>query len=174
MHESTAWRQWSLSRRGSLTLPAKEAPMTDQNPNETTPPSGDPFTDEPNGDGASSGSNGAASSKGREWLSQLETMINDIATQAAPVARQVAAKAAELTAVAAVKAGPVAHRAADMTTDAGQKLAERAQNLASELRGEAQGTSAEDASWGGDGEPGATPQSTFEDATDSTTDTGTP
>ena len=51
-----------------------------------------------------------ASAQGREWLAQLETMINDIATQAAPVARQVGAKAAELAAVAAIKAGPIAQR----------------------------------------------------------------
>ena len=53
-----------------------------------------------------SGQNGATMREGHEWLYQLETMINDVTTQAAPVARQVAAKAAELTAVAAIKAGP--------------------------------------------------------------------
>ena len=99
--------------------------MTDENPNQANPPGGDPFAHEPHGD---AGTNGAdnASAKGREWLAQLETMINDVTTQAAPVARQVAAKAAELTAVAAIKAGPFAQRAANVTTDASQKLAERA------------------------------------------------
>ena len=76
----------------------------------------------------------APQTQGQRVASQLQTMINDITTQAAPVARQVAAKAAELTAVAAVKAGPIAQRAAEVTTDAGQKLAERAQSLAAELR----------------------------------------
>jgi hypothetical protein len=73
-------------------------------------------------------------SKAREWLAQLEAMIQDVATQAAPVARQVGAKAAELAAVAAVKAGPVAHRAADLTTDYGQRFAEKAQSVAADLR----------------------------------------
>jgi hypothetical protein len=72
----------------------------------------------------------------REWMSQLESMINDLATQAAPIARQVAAKAAELTAVAAERAGPWAHRAADATEEAGHKLAERANQLATDLRRE--------------------------------------
>src|SRR5688572_5435517 len=113
--------------------------MTDQNPYGSTPGE-DPSTAD---------ADSTASAKSNEWLSQLQTMINDITTQAAPVARQVAAKAAELTAVAAVKAGPFAQRAAEVTTDAGQKLAERAQSLAAELRaadaggaatGEASGT----------------------------------
>ena len=131
--------------------------MTDQNPNESTPPNGDPFAAE--GDST-------ANAKGSEWLSQLQAMINDITTQAAPVARQVAAKAAELTAVAAVKAGPIAQRAAEVTTDAGQKLAERAQSLAAELRAADAGeTTASDT---GADSTGA--EASFEDATDSTTD----
>src|SRR6186997_1938909 len=139
--------------------------MTDQNPDETTPPGGDPFA----GDGDST-----ANAKGSEWLSQLQTMINDITTQAAPVARQVAAKAAELTAVAAVKAGPIAQRAAEVTTDASQKLAERANNLAAELRGEIPGTPAEDVPWADAADATADasadappPAATFEDATSS-------
>lgn len=112
--------------------------MTDQTG--TTPPGGDQTGGEPVGE--------EAAAKGREWLAQLESMIQDVATQAAPVARQVAAKAAELTAVAAVKAGPIAQRAAEVTTDAGQKLAERAQSLASELRGGQPATPVEDVHWG--------------------------
>lgn len=73
----------------------------------------------------------------REWLTQLQKMIDDIATQAAPVARQIGAKAAELAAVAAEKAGPALHKAADVTTDVGQKVAERAQKLATDLRRDA-------------------------------------
>ena len=144
--------------------------MTD-NPNDTTPPGGDPFADEPIPEAEPAGGEGAASGKGREWLSQLETMINDIATQAAPVARQVAAKAAELTAVAAVKAGPLAHKAADVTSDASAKLAERAQNLASELRGETPGAATEDVPWSdaSSSTSDAGSEATFEDSTDSST-----
>jgi len=111
--------------------------MTDQ-PQDTTPPTGEPMADEPIPDATGEGTEPGASAKAREWLNQLETMIQDIATQAAPVARQVGAKAAELAAVAAVKAGPFAHKAADVTTDVGQRFAERAQSVAAELRGETQ------------------------------------
>ncbi len=153
--------------------------MTDENPNQANPPGGDPFAHEPHGD---AGTNGAdnASAKGREWLAQLETMINDVTTQAAPVARQVAAKAAELTAVAAIKAGPFAQRAANVTTDASQKLAERANNLAAELRGEIPGTPAEDVPWADAADATADasadappPAATFEDATSSEDQTQT-
>ncbi len=148
--------------------------MTDQDPTQTPPPA-DGFTGEPTADeptaAAQGGSEGSTNARAREWLSQLEAMIQDIATQAAPVARQVAAKAAELTAVAAVKAGPLAHKAAEVTTDAGHKLAERAQSLASELRGEAPSAPAEDVAW--DDAPGAAsdapmPEATTGDATSST------
>jgi hypothetical protein len=71
---------------------------------------------------------------GREWMSQLQKMIDNVATQATPIARQIAAKAAELAAVAAEKAGPAMHRAADVTNDVGQKVAARAQQLATDLR----------------------------------------
>ena len=142
--------------------------MTDQNPNESAPPSGDPFADA--GDNSTAG-DGTPNAKGSEWLSQLQTMINDITTQAAPVARQVAAKAAELTAVAAVKAGPIAQRAAEVTTDAGQKLAERAQSLAAELRAADAGDEAGGEAAGSDnGADASGAEATFEDATDSTSD----
>jgi hypothetical protein len=61
-------------------------------------------------------------------------MIENAATQAAPVMREVAAKAAELAAVAGEKAGPVAARAAELTAEAGHKIAERSRDLATELR----------------------------------------
>ena len=86
---------------------------------------------------AADGDSGAAKSAattGREWLAQLQTMIENAATQAAPVMREVAAKAAELAAVAGEKAGPVAARAAELTTQAGHKLAERSRDLATEIR----------------------------------------
>ena len=72
--------------------------------------------------------------KAREWLAQLQAMIEQLATQAAPVVREVGAKAAELAAAAGDKAGPVAARTAEVTGHAGQKLAARARGLAAELR----------------------------------------
>jgi len=74
------------------------------------------------------------SSGGRDWMSQLQSMIDDVATQAAPVLRQVGAKAAELAAVAGEKAGPFAHRAADATEAAGVRIAERGREVAEQLR----------------------------------------
>jgi len=71
---------------------------------------------------------------GREWVNQLQSMIEQLATQAAPVIREVGAKAAELAAIAGDKAGPVAQRAAALTGQAGQKLAERSRDFAAELR----------------------------------------
>jgi hypothetical protein len=50
------------------------------------------------------------SAQAREWLAQLQQMIDRIAAEAGPVARDVAAKAAELAAVAGEKAGPFAKR----------------------------------------------------------------
>jgi hypothetical protein len=76
----------------------------------------------------------AARSSGRVWLDQLQTMIDDLATQAAPVVRQVGVKAAELAVLAGEKAGPIAHRAADMTETAGIRLAERSRHFADDLR----------------------------------------
>ncbi len=76
----------------------------------------------------------SAGSAGRDWLAQLQTMIENAATQAAPVMREVAAKAAELAAVAGEKAGPVAARAAELTAEAGHRIAERSRDLAAELR----------------------------------------
>ncbi|HSL98105.1 MAG TPA: hypothetical protein VK831_05995 [Candidatus Deferrimicrobiaceae bacterium] len=72
--------------------------------------------------------------KAREWLAQLQGMIEQLATQAAPVVREVGAKAAELAAAAGDKAGPVAVKTAEVTGQAGKKLAERARGLAVELR----------------------------------------
>ncbi len=77
----------------------------------------------------------------REWLSQLQQMIDRIAADAAPVAREVAAKAAELAAVAGEKAGPFAKRAAEVTGDVGVRVAERSRRLADDLRHRANGGS---------------------------------
>lgn len=75
--------------------------------------------------------------KAREWLTQLQAMIENLATQAAPVVREVGAKAAELAAIAGEKAGPVAQRAAELTGQAGSKLAEKSRDLAADLRRDA-------------------------------------
>ncbi len=85
---------------------------------------------------AASGADAAPSARAHEWLSQLESMIQNVAREAAPVAREVGAKAAELAAVAAVKAGPAAQRAAAMTTEYGQRFAEKAQSVAADWRHE--------------------------------------
>ena len=66
---------------------------------------------------------GDASAKAREWVGQLQAMIENLATQATPVVKEIGAKAAELAALAGDKAGPVARKAAEVTGEAGQKLA---------------------------------------------------
>jgi len=99
---------------------------------------------------AGTGASKSAGTTGREWLAQLQTMIENAATQAAPVMREVAAKAAELAAVAGEKAGPVAARAAELTAEAGHRIAERSRDLASELR-------RDQAAKGEAPEPGMTP-----------------
>src|SRR5918997_1185738 len=71
---------------------------------------------------------------GREWVGQLQGMIDNLATQAAPMLREIGAKAAELAAAAGEKAGPIAHKAAGATEAAGHKLAERGREVASDLR----------------------------------------
>jgi hypothetical protein len=93
-----------------------------------------PIADEPIPDEETDGDGAGATAKARELLGQLESMIQQVQTVAAPVARQVSAKAAELAALAAVKAGPAAHKAADLTTEYGQRFAEKAQTVAADLR----------------------------------------
>jgi hypothetical protein len=85
---------------------------------------------------------GDAGAKAREWLSQLQTMIENLATQAAPVVREVGAKAAELAAIAGDKAGPVAQRAAEFTGKAGVKIAEKSREFATDLRRDASASNA--------------------------------
>ena len=74
------------------------------------------------------------SAQGREWLAQLQQMIDRVAAEAGPVARDVAAKAAELAAVAGEKAGPLARRAAEVTGDVGTRVAERSRRFADDMR----------------------------------------
>ena len=99
--------------------------MTEQTP---------PLADEPIPDEGTDGDDSGGTSRAREMLSQLESLIQQVGTAAAPVARQVSAKAAELAALAAVKAGPAAQKAAELTTEYGQRFAEKAQTVASDLR----------------------------------------
>jgi hypothetical protein len=87
------------------------------------------------GDEATGGGAGAdPRATAERMLGQLQSRIDQVATQAAPVVRQIGAKAAELAAVAADRAGPLAHRAAEATADASVKLAERSRTLAADLR----------------------------------------
>ena len=102
--------------------------MTD----EQIPPT-EPVADQPPAeDGASP--DGSTTSQAREWLAQLQQMIDQVAAHAAPVARDVAAKAAELAAVAGEKAGPFAKRAAEKTEEVGARVADRSRRFAEELR----------------------------------------
>jgi hypothetical protein len=106
-------------------------PTTDLPPgaDETFGWTGDDQAGSPNGGGSHGGPTSA-----RDWLAQLQAMIENVTEQAAPVLREVSAKAAELAAVAGEKAGPFAARAAELTAEAGTKLAERSRDLAAELR----------------------------------------
>lgn len=86
--------------------------------------------------------------KAQEWLAQLQGMIENLATQAAPVVREVGAKAAELAAIAGEKAGPLAQRAAVFTEQAGHKLAEKSRDIAVDLRSQAAAAKAANAAGG--------------------------
>jgi hypothetical protein len=88
------------------------------------------WTTEPDAESATSGSGQTA----ERMVGQLQSMIDSIATQAAPVVRQIGIKAAELAAAAADRAGPIAHKAADATADASVRIAERSRVIAAELR----------------------------------------
>jgi hypothetical protein len=79
-------------------------------------------------------SNTNPSGQGRDWVRQLQSMIDQLTTQAGPVIKEIGAKAAELAAIAGDKAGPVAQKAAEVTGQAGQKLAEKSRDFAAELR----------------------------------------
>jgi len=96
-------------------------------------------TGSPAGESAEAGgwtSGGRASGSGgaQTWLAQLQAIIDNLATQSAPVVREVGAKAALIAALAAERAGPLAIRAADATAHASVRVAERSRNLAAELR----------------------------------------
>ncbi|MDQ3127150.1 MAG: hypothetical protein M3Q66_01655 [Chloroflexota bacterium] len=88
---------------------------------------------------------GDARAAAERMLGQLQSMIDTVATQAAPVVRQVGAKAAELAAVAADRAGPLAHKAADATADASGRIAEKSRTWAADLRSRVDGSDDADA-----------------------------
>lgn len=90
-------------------------------------------------DDTTTSSQAPAGNTAERMIAQLQSMIDSIATQAAPVVRQVGIKAAELAAAAADRAGPIAHKAADVTADASVKIAERSRVLAADLRRESNG-----------------------------------
>lgn len=87
--------------------------------------------------GSAQGTESGRGASGKEWVAQLQSMIDNLATNAAPVVREIGAKAAELAALAGEKAGPFAQRAADATAHAGSKVAERGRVVAAELRRDA-------------------------------------
>jgi hypothetical protein len=77
---------------------------------------------------------GEAPAMAAKWLADLQAIVDNLATQSAPVIREVGAKAAEVAAIAAERAGPLAQRAADVTQDVGARLATRSRDLAADLR----------------------------------------
>jgi hypothetical protein len=110
---------------------------------------------------------GGRGDQAREWLTQLQGMIENLATQAAPVVREVGIKAAELAAKAGEKAGPVAQRAAELTGQAGTKLAERSRVVAADLRRDA--AAAKGGTMGADEAESAAEASATEPTTEPTT-----
>ena len=70
----------------------------------------------------------------RDWIAQLQAMIDNVATAAAPHVREIAAKATELAAKAGDAAGPAAKKAAGVTSDVGQKVAAKSRDFAADMR----------------------------------------
>ena len=101
--------------------------MVDQIDAPATPPGPESSTPE-----SDAGAN--ADARQASWITQLQTMIDNIATAAAPTVREVAAKAAELAAKAGDAAGPFAHKAAEVTSDVGQRVAAKSRDFAADLR----------------------------------------
>jgi hypothetical protein len=102
--------------------------MTDESRHTNHPP------EAPAASPGEGGSGAGRVSESHVWLTQLQHMIDRVATEAAPIAREIAVKAAELAAVAGDKAGPFARRAAEMTEDVGARVAVRSRRLAEDLR----------------------------------------
>jgi hypothetical protein len=116
-----------------------DATMTDQTnepvPEETS--GAGPGAEEPGGPGEAAPAEDARSrmeSRQGEWMRQLQTMIDEVATQAAPVIRDVATKAGELAQRAAEAAAPFAARAADVTADVAELAAHKSREVAADIR----------------------------------------
>ena len=119
------------------------------------------------GPGGPRWSTGNAAASAQAWLAQLQAIIDNLATQSAPVVREVGAKAAEIAALAAERAGPLAQRAADATAQVGIRVAERSRVLAADLRRGPEG-----APGGGEGMSGAADSTEWAVEDDDTAATG--
>jgi hypothetical protein len=85
--------------------------------------------------------NGSSSRAAKEpVIRQLDTILENLASYAAPVLREIAARAAELAAKAGQAAGPVAHKAAEKTEEVGDRLATKGREVAADLRRDAAAT----------------------------------
>lgn len=69
-------------------------------------------------------------------IRQIDSIMENLATYAAPVLREIAARAAELAAKAGEAAGPMARKAAEKTDEVGGRLATKGREVASDLRRE--------------------------------------
>ncbi len=67
-------------------------------------------------------------------VSQLDSIIENLAGYAVPVLREIAARAADLAAEAGEAAGPMAHKAAEKTEEVGGRLAIKGREVASDIR----------------------------------------
>jgi len=76
----------------------------------------------------------SGSSAAEPAIRQLDSIIENLASYAAPVLREIAARAAELAAKAGEAAGPMAHKAAEKTEEVGGRLATKGREVASDLR----------------------------------------
>lgn len=93
------------------------------------------------GGGTGGGQGGGPAATAQQFLGQLQSIIDNLATQSAPVVREIGAKAAELAAIAAERAGPLAQRAAEKTQEVGARVAERSRTFAEDMRRQQEGHS---------------------------------
>ena len=98
-------------------------------------PSQSPSTD-PSGASDPSPAARASASGAEPVLRQLDAIIENVTSYAAPVLREIAARAAELAAKAGQAAGPMAQKAAERTGEVGDLVASKSRAIASDLRGE--------------------------------------
>ena len=115
--------------------PPVAEPTAEKAPSPEEGPVGEAWT-------APNGTSGEA--RFRDWMAQLQSMIDGVATAAAPHVREIAAKAAELAAKAGDAAGPFATRAAAATSDVGQKVAAKSRDFAADMRRIAEGDATTD------------------------------